>query len=117
MVHVKVDSEHVDVMIQWRGGFTSRHEIVRPVLRYEQLRDYDQLVDRIGRWRREGDTAAQIAAKLNSEGFLTPKKMGKYTKDLVQNLIARSGLAHAKISDGELGPNEWWLPSLRGSSR
>jgi hypothetical protein len=112
VVHVKVDSEHVDVMIQWRGGFTSRHEIVRPVLRYEQLRDYDRLLDRIGRWRREGDTAAQIAAKLNSEGFLTPKKMGKYTKDLVQNLIARSGLAHAKISDGELGPNEWWLPDL-----
>ena len=112
VVHVEVDSEHVDVMIQWRGGFTSRHEIVRPVLRYEQLRDYDRLLDRIGRWRREGDTAAQIAAKLNSEGFLTPKKMGKYTKDLVQNLIARSGLAHAKIADRELGPNEWWLPDL-----
>ena len=47
VVHVKNDSEYVDVTIHWQGGFTSQHEVVRPVRSYEQLRDFDKLMDRI----------------------------------------------------------------------
>src|SRR3954454_12739167 len=31
VVHVRKDSEYVDVGIHWRGGFESRHEVIRPV--------------------------------------------------------------------------------------
>jgi hypothetical protein len=112
MVHVKHDSEHVDVTIHWHGGFTSQHEVVRPVLRFEQLRGYEQLKDRIVRYRGAGDTAVQIAAELNREGFRTPKTKKEYTRDAVQKLIARFGLVNAKAADGEPGPNEWWLTDL-----
>ena len=33
--------------IHWAGGATSRHEVIRPVARYEQLRDYGRLVARV----------------------------------------------------------------------
>jgi DNA invertase Pin-like site-specific DNA recombinase len=112
VVHVQFDSEYVDIMIHWQGGFTSQHEVVRPVLRFEQLRGYEQLKDRIVRCRGAGDTAVQIAAKLNSDGFRTPKSKKEYTKDSVQKLIARFGLVNEKATDGELGPNEWWLADL-----
>ena len=51
VVHVKNDSEYVDVTIHWHGGFTSQHEVVRPVKSYEQLRDFDKLMDRIAALR------------------------------------------------------------------
>ena len=37
VVHVRKDSEYVDVEIHWRGGFTSRHEVIRPVQLHEHL--------------------------------------------------------------------------------
>jgi DNA invertase Pin-like site-specific DNA recombinase len=112
VVQVRQDSEHVDATIHWRGGFVSQHEVVRPVLRYEQLRDYEQLKDWVVRCRSEGDTAVQIAAKLNSEGFRTPKARREFTKYTVQNLIAHLGLANEQAADGVLAANEWWLADL-----
>src|SRR5262249_10707861 len=38
VVHGKTENEYVDVTIHWRGGCLSRHEILRPVRSYEQLR-------------------------------------------------------------------------------
>ena len=32
VVHVRADSERTEVEIAWRGGLTTRHEIVRPVV-------------------------------------------------------------------------------------
>ena len=74
VVHVKHDSEYVGVTIHWQGGFTSQHEVVRPVRSYEQLRDLDKLMDRIAALRDEGHTTAQIADALNREGFSPPKR-------------------------------------------
>ena len=62
----------MDVTIHWQGGFTSQHEVVRPVRSYEQLRDGDRLVERIVELRRDGNTAATIAATLNAEGSPRP---------------------------------------------
>jgi hypothetical protein len=65
--HVERDGEFVDVTIHWQGGFTSRHEAVRPVRSYEQLRDLDELMDRIAALRDEGRTTALIADALNRD--------------------------------------------------
>jgi Recombinase/Resolvase, N terminal domain/Recombinase zinc beta ribbon domain len=59
VVHVHQNSEYVDATIHWRGGCTTSHEIVRPVVHYEQLRDYNQLMERIEQYtacRTDGGT-------------------------------------------------------------
>src|SRR5262249_38972012 len=68
-VRVRPDSEQTEVTIVWQGGWVGRHEVARAVLRYEQLHDYEQLRERLGQLRREGRSAAAIAACLNAEGF------------------------------------------------
>jgi DNA invertase Pin-like site-specific DNA recombinase len=112
VVRVQDDSEEVEATIHWRGGSMSHHTIIRPVGSYEQLRDYDRLVDHLVRWRREGYSAGQIAAKLRAAGFRPPRKQGEYTKGQVQQLLRRCGLTHEQPRVGELGPHEWWLPDL-----
>jgi DNA invertase Pin-like site-specific DNA recombinase len=112
VVHVKKDSEYVDVTIHWHGGFTSQHEVVRPVQYYEQLRDFDKLMDRIVALRHEGHTAAQIADCLNREGYVPPKRCGLFYPELVHKLLTRRGLANERTYDGQLGPYEWWLRDL-----
>jgi DNA invertase Pin-like site-specific DNA recombinase len=112
VVYVKNDSEYVDVTIYWHGGFTSRHEVVRPVRTYEQLRDLDKLMDRIVALRHEGRTAAEIAVCLNQEGFVPPKRCGEFYPELVHELLVRRGLSNEKKYADQLGPHEWWLPKL-----
>ena len=112
VVHVNRNSEYVDVTIKWRGGFVSQHEVVRPVKTYEQLRDFDKLMDRIAVLRHEGHTAARIADCLNREGFSPPKRCGEFFPELVHQLLKRRGLANEKTYTDQLGPNEWWLPKL-----
>jgi DNA invertase Pin-like site-specific DNA recombinase len=112
VVHVKNDSEYVDATIHWQGGFISQHEVVRPVGSYEQLRDFDKLMDRIAALRHEGHTATQIADCLNREGFSPPKRCGAFFPELVRQLLKRRGLANEKTYIDQLGPNEWWLPNL-----
>lgn len=112
VVHVKNDSEYVDVTIHWQGGFLSQHEVVRPVRTYEQLRDLDKLMDRIVALRHEGRTAAEIAVCLNREGFVPPKRCGEFYPELVHELLVRRGLSNEKKYASQLGPHEWWLPRL-----
>jgi DNA invertase Pin-like site-specific DNA recombinase len=112
VVHVKNDSEYVDVAIHWQGGFVSQHEVVRPVKSYEKLRDFDKLMDQIVTLRHEGHTAAQIADCLNREGFSPPKRCGGFFPELVHQLLKRRGLANEKSYTDQLGPHEWWLPKL-----
>ena len=71
VVHVEQNSEHVDVSIRWHGGFTSQHQIVRPVGRYTQLRDYDLLIASIKTLHQEGKSVPAIVERLNQEGFVT----------------------------------------------
>jgi len=65
-------SEFVDVRIEWRGGFSSQHQVVRPVGCYEQLRDYGKLTARIAELHSQGLHVPQIADRLNEEGFVPP---------------------------------------------
>jgi hypothetical protein len=112
VVHVHKDSEYVDITIHWHGGFTSQHEILRPVQFYEQLSDFDKLMERIVELRHEGCTAAQLADCLNREGFSPPKRCGVFYPELVHRLLTRRGLANERTNDGQLGPYEWWLRDL-----
>jgi hypothetical protein len=47
VVDVRAHTERAEITITWRGGQTTRHEIVRPVSRSESLGEYDRMMDRI----------------------------------------------------------------------
>jgi hypothetical protein len=114
VVTVQGDSEFVDVTIHWAGGFLSQHQILRPVGRYEQLRDCDRLLLRVGELRAAGHTHGEIAALLNDEGFHTPKCDQKFDAPLVYRLASRCGLVHTLSSnrDHAWKKHEWSMSGL-----
>jgi hypothetical protein len=112
VVHVDNASEYVTATIHWNGGFTSAHEVVRPVQCYEQLRDFDTLMARVVALRQEGRTAAQIAECLNREGFSPPKRCDVFSPELVHKILSRQEVRTQITYDAQLGPHEWWLPLL-----
>jgi hypothetical protein len=111
-VHVRDGSECGEVVISWRGGVTTRHEIVRTVARYESLGRFDQLMDRIIEMRQQSKTIKQIAAQLNAEGYLTPRSRKGYTSTSVRKLLSRGELTRGRIATRQLDRHEWWLPDL-----
>jgi hypothetical protein len=111
-VQVRPDSALTDVPITWQGGWTSRHEVARAVLRYQQLPDYAQLRGRLVQLRRQGLTATAVAAHLNAEGFTPPHRRGGYTKASVHQLLTRHGLRDVKPVAAALAKHEWWVAEL-----
>jgi len=111
-VHVRAGTECGELVISWRGGVATRHEIIRPVSRYESLGGYEQLMNRIIALRQEGQTIKQIAAQLNAEGYRTPRSRKGYTSTSVRKLLSRSALTRGRIAMRQLDRHEWWLPDL-----
>ena len=66
-------SERVDVELHWAGGLVESHILSRPVRRYDLQADYPRLVARLRAWCGEGLSAAEIAERLNEEGFRPPE--------------------------------------------
>jgi hypothetical protein len=112
VVHVEQNSEHVDVTIHWHGGFTSQHQVIRPVGCYTQLRDYDLLIARIRTLHQEGKSVPAIAECLNKEGFVPPRRRGVFNVGTLVPLMQRLGLVGELYRDELLGPNEWWIRDL-----
>jgi DNA invertase Pin-like site-specific DNA recombinase len=112
VVHVEQRSEYVDVTIHWHGGFTSQHQVVRPVGSYTQLRDYDLLIARIKTLHQEGKSVPAIAEQLNKEGFVPPRRRSPFSVHTLAPMMERLGLVGELFQDDLLGPNEWWIPDL-----
>jgi DNA invertase Pin-like site-specific DNA recombinase len=115
VAQVQGSSEHVDVRIHWSGGWVSVHRVRRPVARHDQLSNHAQLMERVVALRQQGQTAPQIAATLNREGFIPPKRRATYNSQMVLQLLARSGLSswsRSRSDGGVLGADEWWLNQL-----
>jgi hypothetical protein len=112
VAHARKDSEYVDVEIHWRGGFASRHEVIRPVPLHGPLRDRARWFERLARWRREGHTAGQIAARLKEGGFRAPPAAGGSTATSVRKLRSRRGLSDGGKDEGRLGTDEWRVSDL-----
>lgn len=116
VIDVQGKTDHVDVSIDWSGGFTSQHELVRPVLRYEQMADYDRVAGRIEELRGQGLTFAEIAEHLNSEGFRPVKQVETFHKDIVCRLfhkLCKERPAARRIAEqGQLQQHEWFAIDL-----
>jgi hypothetical protein len=113
VVQVRCDSEHVEAVVHWKGGYESHHTFIRPVKTYAQLRDFEPLMTRIDELRDAGRNAEEIANTLNQEGFRPPKHPGSFNKPMIYELLKRRGLIGNERSHDEIrGDNEWWLTDL-----
>lgn len=117
VVAVEGDTDRVDVVLHWTGGFTSRHLLFRPVQKYAQLSNYAQLAERIDGLRAAGRTRTEIAAALNEEGFRPPKRTDHFTAGMLTNLLRERGLCEGPLprsvaDEEQLLPDEWWLCDL-----
>jgi DNA invertase Pin-like site-specific DNA recombinase len=104
--------EIADVSIRWAGGFASHHQLIRPVARYEQLRDYDRLSQRISELRQSRHTSAQIATLLNTEGWRPPKRRATFNAGMVRSIFYRRNRATARPVAYSLKPGEYWFGDL-----
>jgi len=114
-VAVRGESEWVDVTIRWAGGYTTGHELLRPVQRYQQLAGYAKLLNRIDDLRKAGRTLAEVAEQLNREGFRPPKRSSIFTNGILTSLLAkrdRSGPRPRAVAELPLGEHEWLLTDL-----
>jgi DNA invertase Pin-like site-specific DNA recombinase/DNA-binding transcriptional MerR regulator len=113
---VRGESEWVDVTIRWAGGSCSSHTLERPVQRYQQLADYERLLNRIDELRKAGWTLAEVAEQLNREGFHPPKRSRTFTKGILAGLLTKRGCRgprpRAATARELLGTHEWLLTDL-----
>jgi DNA invertase Pin-like site-specific DNA recombinase len=105
-------TERTDVAIVWKGGLTTQHQVARPVGTYEQLHDYQRLTERLKELHGQGLQRGPIAAILNAEGFVPPRRRGVFTELGVGTLMRDLGLVGEYFRDDLLQRNEWRIPDL-----
>ena len=115
-VRVAGDSELVDVIITWAGGYQATGQAVRPVARLDQLSYYPALLARVTGLAEAGRTNRQIAGVLNAEGFRPPKRTSRFTGGQVRTLITRRGIRGQRKGRPAaltgLPPGQWSVTSL-----
>jgi DNA invertase Pin-like site-specific DNA recombinase len=109
-------SEKVDVEVTWAGGHRTAGQITRPVACLTQLSYYPQLAARARELADGGYTTAQIAERLNTEGFRPPKRIPAFTPNAVTDLLRAVGIQRSHIpargNRPALAQHEWWLRDL-----
>ena len=106
--------EKVDVEIVWAGGHRTRGQITRPAATRPQLSYYPQLAARARELAGSGCTTAQIAERLNAEGFCPPKGIAVFTPSEVSDLLQTLGIqrSHVPARRPPLAQHQWWLHDL-----
>jgi hypothetical protein len=79
VVAVQGNTNQVQVTVEWLGGCSSQHELIRPVLSYRQMAEIDRLQTRIRQLPEEGLSYGKIAEALNAEGFHPSKQAAQFT--------------------------------------
>ena len=102
-VEIEGISDRVRVTITWAGGQQTRHEVIRPVGRYEQTADFDRLMARIGELRAAGMSFARIAECLNAEGYRPAKGAAQFDGDMVGRLLRHLRSELEVASEGPQG--------------
>jgi hypothetical protein len=110
------NSEKVDIVVVWAGGHRTAAQITRPVACLTQLSYYPQLAARARELADSGRTTAQIAERLNAEGFRPPKRIPAFTPNAVTDLLRALGIQRSHIparrNRPALDQHEWWLRDL-----
>ncbi|HDH03500.1 MAG TPA: hypothetical protein ENH15_04565 [Actinobacteria bacterium] len=107
-------TELVDVTIHWQGGFTSQHEVRRPIFSYARLSSYEALKERVTTLRHAGRTSQAIAEQLNAEGLHPPRRDEHFNSAMVRSLLIKFGLTKLRKDSDQrlLSEHDWWLTDL-----
>lgn len=108
-------SEATRLTVRWVGGGISRHELVRPVFTYEQLGDLPRLRERVRELLAAGTRSGEVAARLNVEGFRSPRGDQRFTADRIRQLVCRLGLRPRRRREAgatRLRRHEVWMTDL-----
>lgn len=110
---IQGQSERVEVEITWAGGHKTKTQVIRPVARLSQLSYFPELVERVRTLRAQGQSARQIALRLNAEGWRPAKRRLTFTGAMVQELWSRDGgTRREKPRETSSGwPKDQWLLS------
>ena len=113
-VTVQGTTEKVDVALRWSGGFTSQHELLRPVRGYEQTTDFERLKVRLSELKLAGKSYSEMATQLNSEGFRTARQSKVFNTAIVGRLMKKlcSELTTSRDTRPGLAQNEWSVKDL-----
>jgi hypothetical protein len=111
---VEGESEQVQVMIEWAGGFTSQAQLIRPVAKWAQLSDYPQLCQRLQQLAEANLSTDEMIDCLHQEGFRPPKRRSTFNREMLRTLMRQLGLGTRQLSHVRepLSEHEWWLPEL-----
>lgn len=116
VVQVQGQTDQVDVAIHWVGGSVTQHRLVRTVGRYQQLADYPRLCARMVELRAQGQSLAEVARRLNEEGFHPPKRVERFTGGMVWGMLTRqcagASRSRAEAVAARLEKGEWLLGEL-----
>jgi hypothetical protein len=111
------EGDRVQVILTWVGGQTSEHQVVRPVLCYEQTDGFNCLLARIRRLHAQGLTFPGIAERLNAEGFRPLKQAEQFTAAIVWRILRRRTPSPKPLAEkwrAELQQDEWFMADLAG---
>jgi hypothetical protein len=115
-VRVTIDhaSERVEAEVHWVGGCVQSLEVRRRVNRYDQMEEHPRLVERLRAMSEEKLSHAEMASRLNEEGFRPPKRVDRFNGSMVRNLLWRLGLESRRAlgSEAGLGRDEYRPGSL-----
>ncbi len=106
VVDVVDGTECLSIAVHWSGGFVSRHESRRSVMRFDDLQDAPQLLERASSLYDSGYPRAEILRTLNEEGFRCARN-DSFTETGINALfltLRRKGLIGSKPK--LTGP--WW---------
>jgi transposase-like protein len=76
------------------------------------LKDIRCLTERVRQLHCEGLHLAQIAERLDAEGFVPPRRRGGFTASGVGALMRDLGLVGELFRDDLVGEDEWWILDL-----
>jgi hypothetical protein len=106
VVDQRRDRGRVWLKIVWQTGAVSEHWLQRRVQAYAQHADLERVERRVRALRDAGKMDAEIAAILNSEGFVTARG-APFSGDVVHLLRKRWGIPTAKINGTGYNPPRW----------
>jgi len=106
VVDVVEGSECLDVAVHWSGGYISRHETRRSVMRFDDLKDVDELLARTAELYNSGYPRSEIIRILTEERFRSARQ-DAFTETSINSLfltLRRRGMIGSKPT--LCGP--WW---------
>jgi DNA invertase Pin-like site-specific DNA recombinase len=114
VINIEGESEWVEARIHWAGGHKTYSRFRRPVLRFDQLSTWPQLLQRIRDLLHARISVSKIAATLNAEGMRTADGT-PFTEACVRMLMLRQGLHSARNRQRpapSLNKHEWTIADL-----